>query len=145
MPKTKPLKTGRTEAQVLAQVIEAAAMLGIKLDRRNTGAATNPAGKMVHFNTPGDSDLTGVLVGGRRIDVEVKREDFDPNRLSGAKREHFDRQLARLKEVNDLGGIAFWTDSCDLFIHAVRWCIDGGSIEEPGYGKLVLVPKGKTE
>lgn len=35
--KTKTLRPGRTEAQVMQQVFEAARMLGIDLKRRNVG------------------------------------------------------------------------------------------------------------
>jgi hypothetical protein len=137
----KPVKTGRTEAQVLGQVIEAARVLGIDLSRQNTGAGTNPAGKTVRFGTPGNSDLTGMLPDGRKLDVEVKREHFDPSRLRGKKREHFERQLARLRRTNDQGGVGFWIDDAVEFVSVVRWCLGGGRVEEPGYSNLILVPR----
>lgn len=137
--KTKPLKPGRTERQVLEQIIEASRMLGLDLDRQNTGAGTNPSGKLVRFGKPGDSDMKGVLPDGRALMVEVKREHFDPSKLRGEKREHFDRQLARLQRTNEQNGVGFWTDDSELFIKVIRWCIDGGSVSEPGDGAVELI------
>jgi hypothetical protein len=45
MPRTKTLKTGATEKQVTEQVLQAAAMLGIELKRRNVGGFTNAQGQ----------------------------------------------------------------------------------------------------
>ena len=83
----KPLKPGRTERQVIEQVLDAARMLGLDLGRQNTGAGVNPAGQTVRFGTPGNADLSGMLPDGRKLDVEVKREHFQPSKLAGAKRE----------------------------------------------------------
>lgn len=138
MTRIKALIPGRTEAQVLAQVLEAAAMLGLDLDRNNTGAGLNPKGQMVRFGRPGDADLSGTLPDGRTIQVEIKREGFDPNRLRGAKRAHFERQLERLRKTNALGGVGFWCDDSEFFLMVVRVVLDGGSVEEPGYDKLAI-------
>lgn len=145
MTKPKVPKPGRTEAQVLQQVLDAARALGLDLARRNTGAGVNPSGKLVRFGRPGDSDLSGILPDGRRLDVEVKHEGFDPSRLRGAKLEHFDRQLARLQSVNAAGGVAFWVEDALEFVEIVRWCLAGGRVEEPGYGRPVLVPGARTD
>lgn len=144
--KTKPLRQGRTEAQVLAQILEAAAMLGIQLDRRNTGMAMNPKGQPVRFGSPGDSDLCGTLPGGRTIQIETKHEHFNPSKLKGDKREHFERQLSKLKEVNVLGGVGFWADDATEFLSIMRHVLDGASVVEPGYGPLEIVyPDGKAK
>ena len=43
------------------------------LRRNNTGAFKNPAGRPVRFGYPGSYDLTGEILGGWRLEVEVKR------------------------------------------------------------------------
>lgn len=140
--KLKPPKLGRTEAQVLAQILEAARMLGLDLQRENTGAGVNPQGQMVRFGKPGRPDTAGTLPDGRTIKVEVKREGFDPNRLRGAERAHFERQLAEMQRVNRLGGVAFWCDDSIEFINIMRVVLDGGRVEEPGYGRPVVYRRG---
>jgi hypothetical protein len=114
-----------TESQVAAQVVAAAAAWGLRLERRNVGGVTDARGRYVAFGTPGDADWTGTVpVGpnrGRRIEVEVKRGDFDPGRLRGgrAAREHFDRQLARHRLVNADGGLALWVRDLDGWLRAL--------------------------
>lgn len=126
--KAKRLKPGTTEKQVAQQVVEAAAMFGVKLERRNTGAGVNPSGKLIRFGTPGDSDYYGILPidrfkgkgGGRAIAIEVKHQNFDPRKLRGKARAHFARQLAHMERVNREGGLATWLDSGEQFIHFMR-------------------------
>jgi hypothetical protein len=115
----KTLKPGRSEAQITEQVVAAASAYGVKLDRRNVGGFTNPRGQYVACGRPGEPDWTGTLPAGphrgKRIEVEIKREGFDPRKLRGAKRAHFERQLSRLRETNESGGFAFWiSDSLDF-------------------------------
>jgi hypothetical protein len=138
MPKQKPRKESRSEREVMAQVLEAAQCLGLDLQRRNTGAGVNPQGKMVRFGSPGDSDLYGVLPDGRAIHVETKREGFDPSKLTGDHKAHFDRQLAKLRETNARGGVGFWVEDAEEFLSIMRIVLDGGRVEEPGYGRLVV-------
>lgn len=138
MTKPKVPKPGRTEAQVLQQVLDAARALGLDLARRNTGAGVNPSGKLVRFGRPGDSDLSGILPDGRRLDVEVKHEGFDPARLRGEKRDHFERQLARLRKTNEQGGIGFWCDDAAEFLEIMRHVAAGARVDEPGYGRPVV-------
>jgi hypothetical protein len=139
-PKLKPLKPGRTEAQVLAGVLDAARVLGIDIDRQNTGAGSNPRGQTVRFGTPGNSDLTGLLPDGRKLDIEVKREGFDPSKLKGEKAEHFARQSARLNKTNALGGVGFWVDDAADCLEILKWVLDGGSVEERDGGMLLMIP-----
>jgi hypothetical protein len=127
----------RTERQVLAQVLDAFRSFGIDIKRQNTGAAVNPSGRLVCFGEKGDSDLAGTLPDGRTIHVEVKRENFDPSKLRGSKREHFERQLERLRRTNATGGVAFWTDDAKELAEVILpEIIAGASVEEPGYGRL---------
>lgn len=143
MSRTKTLKTGRTEAQVLAQVLEAARMLGLDLDRRNTGAGVNPSGKIVRFGKPGDSDLAGTLPDGRTIHVETKAEGFDPSKLRGEKKAHFERQLARLQKTNALGGVGFFCDDGAEFLLIMQHVLAGARVDEPGYGRPVVYYPGE--
>lgn len=149
MSRTKPLKTTRTEAEVLRQVLEAARMLGLDLDRRNTGAGVNPSGKTVRFGKPGDSDMSGQidrgLNAGRVLQVEVKHEGFEPSKLQGEKREHFDRQLARLQRTNAQNGIAFWTDDAEEFLTIMRHVLAGARVDEPGYGRPTVYYPGSSD
>lgn len=142
MTKTKPLSPGRTEKQVLAQVLEALKSFGIDVERQNTGAGVNASGKTIRFGTPGNADISGQLPDGRKLDIEVKREGFDPNKLRGAKREHFDRQLARLQKTNAGGGVGFWTDDAKELVEVILpLLLAGASVEEPGYDRLVIVTR----
>ena len=139
----KPLKSGRTERQVLAQVLEAAAMLGLDLDRQNTGGATNAKGRLVMFGKPGNSDLTGMLPDGRKLDVEVKREGFDPAKARGETAKRWDKQLARLQRTNAQGGVGFWTDDSAHFLTVMREVLAGASVIEHGTvkGPEVIRPR----
>lgn len=120
-------------------------MLGIAVERRNVGAALNPYGQMVRFGSPGDSDLCGVLPDGRALAVEIKHEGFDPSKLRGAKREHFERQLAKLKRTNELGGVGVWVDDAAEFLAIMREVLVGASVDEPGYGRPVVYRRGADE
>ena len=139
MGKSAVLDARRTEAQVLSQVLEAALCLGVDLDRQNTGAGVNPSGKLVRFGTPGNTDLSGMLPDGRKLDVEVKHEGFNPSKLRGRKREHFERQLERLKKTNAQGGVGFYTDDSEQFLTVMRHVLAGASVVEDGYGPLKVV------
>jgi hypothetical protein len=134
-PQPKVLKTARTEAEVAAQVVEAAAMLGVELRRRNVGGMTNASGQYVPFAESGDADYYAVLPDGRHLDLEIKREGFDPSRARGRERERFDRQLARLQRTNALGGIGFWTDDAAEALEILRHVLAGARVVEPGYGR----------
>jgi hypothetical protein len=45
---------------------------GVRAWRANTGAARMNGGRVVRFGIPGQADITGLLRGGRRLEVEVK-------------------------------------------------------------------------
>lgn len=45
----------------------------LRLWRQNTGMAFSPDGKRaVRFGVPGQADLSGILAGGRRLEIEIK-------------------------------------------------------------------------
>lgn len=136
--RAKKLKPGRTEAQVLAQVLEAARNLGLDLDRQNTGAAVNPKGRLVVFGRPGNSDLSGMLPDGRKLDVEVKREGWRPERVRGEAARRWDRQLARLQKTNAQGGVGFWTDDAGEFVDVMLRVLRGARVVEHGTSLEVI-------
>jgi hypothetical protein len=118
-------------------------MLGIDLDRQNTGAFANPKGQMVRCGKPGNADTTGQVPrgpnAGARIEIEAKAEGFDPNKLRGEKKAHFDQQLARLQRTNANGGIGFWCDDVSEFIDIMKHVLAGAKIYEPGYGRPEII------
>lgn len=146
MGRSKILKTTRTEAEVLVAVLDAAKAIGIDLDRQNTGAAQLPGkgGKeqTVRFGKRGNADLSGMLDrgpnAGKKLDVEVKHEGYDPSKLRGDKKVHFDRQLARLQKTNAQGGIGFWTDDAVEFMEIMQHVLAGARVEETGYGRPIV-------
>jgi hypothetical protein len=134
----KKPRTGRTEAQVLAAVLDALRTYGIEPCRTNTGAAVNPRGRLVMFGRKGDADIqTQIPAGwgsasGRKLDIEVKRERFDPRRLRGKAREHFDRQLDRLRRTNANGGFGFWVRDAAEVIRVLERIREGWRVELEG-------------
>jgi hypothetical protein len=135
MPRAKAKKDGLTEKQVTGQVLQAAAMLGIELKRRNVGGVTDARGHYVAFAESGDADFYAVLPDGRHLDLELKREGFNPAKARGEERERFEKQLARLQRTNAQGGIAFWCDDSLDFIMIMRHVLAGARVDEPGYGR----------
>lgn len=134
----KVMKTTRTEKEISAQVIEAAAMLGIELKRRNVGGMANARGQYVRFGDVGDADHYAILPGGKHLDIEIKHEGFDPSRLRGEKKAHFDRQLARLRETNAAGGIGFFCDDVLIFVNVMRIVLRGGRVEIDDDAQLIV-------
>jgi hypothetical protein len=129
----KSRKPTRSEAEVSAQVVEAAAMLGIELRRRNVGAMANPKGQVVRFGEPGDGDHYGQIGfgpwRGALLEVEVKHEGFDPRKARGAARERFERQLAKLRRTNEAGGIGLWISDAGDFLSAMQKILAGCRVE----------------
>jgi hypothetical protein len=134
----KVMKSTRTEKEVTNQVVEAAAMLGIELKRRNVGGMTNAKGQYVSFGEPGDADRYAILPGGKHLDIEIKHEGFDPSKLRGEKKAHFDRQLARLRKTNADGGIGFFCDNSLVFVKVMQIVLNGGWVELEGDGQLIV-------
>jgi hypothetical protein len=136
--RTKKPIPGLTESQVMEGVREALAIFGLDVARQNTGGATNAKGRLVTFGRPGNSDWSGMIpagwgpASGRKIDIEVKRESFDPGRLRGEKRAHFDRQLSRLKTTCENGGYGLWCNDARQVVHALTRIRDGWKIEWDG-------------
>lgn len=109
------------EAAVQRAVLATAPLFDVTLRRQNTGAARNPSGRLVRYGSPGASDLIGFAgpswgaKAGVAIAVEVKREGWKPPGPKAKARGRWERQLARLREVNAAGGFGFWTDHPEHF------------------------------
>jgi hypothetical protein len=130
-PRYKPLKTTASEREVQRAIVEAFALFGIDAERQNTGGCTDSRGQYVKFGEPGNSDLHGELPAhfapdnGKRWMCEVKAEAFDPRKCYGKARERFDRQVAKLRRLNDAGGYGFWANSAEEVIHILTRIKDG--------------------
>jgi hypothetical protein len=107
-----------TEAEVSAQVVEAARMLGLTLERRNVGGMTNASGRHVAFGEQGDSDWECTLPGGRRCLIEIKRPGKRPT----------PEQLEKLRRVNELGGVGLWVNDGPTFLRLMPIVIAGGFV-----------------
>ncbi len=68
----------RSETEIVRGILDYLAANRIMAWRVNTGAARNPAGRLVRFGVPGMPDIAGVLPGGRAFFFEVKRMGKDP-------------------------------------------------------------------
>ena len=78
--------------------------------RANAGGMTDARGQYVKFGFKGMADITGMLKGGRRLEVECKR----PGKLPTAE------QNAFLFRVNDGGGFGCWVDSVERLDFLLR-------------------------
>ncbi|CEF48273.1 unnamed protein product [uncultured bacterium] len=140
MARAKILIPGRTEHQVLAQVLEALRAWGIDPVRRNTGAATNPSGRLVMFGRKGDSDIQTIIpagwttpdgrdISGKVLQIEVKREGFVPAKARGKERERFRLQVAKLKQTCADGGYGFWANDAIQAVRAIQLIRLGWRVE----------------
>jgi len=68
--------------------------------------ATNPRGQVVRCGTPGECDFEFTVPPNApnnasiHVYIELKREGFDPRKLRGKGRQHFERQLDYMKKRN---------------------------------------------
>jgi hypothetical protein len=63
-----------SEAEVQAEILRIlGARPDLRLWRANAGAAIDPrTGRLIRFGVPGQADLSGILAGGQRLEIEVK-------------------------------------------------------------------------
>lgn len=47
---------------------------GVHVWRSNTGAAKTAQGRLLRFGVVGQADITGIIRGGRRVEIEVKSD-----------------------------------------------------------------------
>jgi hypothetical protein len=88
------------------------AIPGVWAWRTNTGVAKMPGGR-VRFGLVGGGDITGILLGGRHFEVEVK--------LPGGKWPVTPQQEKHGTRVQEMGGLWFVARSVD---EAVRTVVD---------------------
>jgi hypothetical protein len=63
----------QSESEIQAEILRVlGARPDLRLWRANTGVAFNPRGRAVRFGVPGQADLSGILAGGRRLEIEIK-------------------------------------------------------------------------
>jgi hypothetical protein len=110
---TPPTLPPVAERDVMRQVLEGCALLGIKVHRQNTGGFTDARGQTVRFGRAGDADLTGLLPDARRVEIEVKRPGKWPT----------PKQIARLREWNAAGAVAFWTHDAGLAVEILQFVL----------------------
>lgn len=112
-----------TEAEIVDQVLDACKILGLAIERPNTGAAvyqgTDGSKRHVRFGEAGDSDFRGTLPGGRRLGLEIKRPGQKPT----------PEQYRKLHQLNEAGAVGMWTDAPDLFLKYMPVVIAGGRAE----------------
>jgi hypothetical protein len=140
MTKKQDLIPSPTETQIMAQVVQLLTSYGVELDRQNTGGTYNDNGQYVPFGRPGNTDLAGMLTSGpgrgKRLEIEIKREGFDPTKVSGVKaKAHWARQVARMNRTNAQGGYAFWCTDASQALHVLKRINDGWRVvlDEQGW------------
>ena len=109
------------ERNISLQVRAALWPMGITLWRRNTGAVKatyKSKSRLVRFALEGQADLYGIGPGGRHWEIEVKRPGKKPTA----------KQFAWLRLCDQLGAVAFWTDSADLAARIAAAMLEGGRI-----------------
>lgn len=98
--------------QQIQQAILAAlgARKDLRIWRANTGVAYGEDGRQVRFGAPGQGDLSGILRGGRRLELEVKAPGGRPT-----------EQQARFGAmVNAMGGLWAVVRSVDEAVAVVE-------------------------
>jgi hypothetical protein len=98
-----------TENELQRQILDALATLnGVYVWRQNTGVA-KAGGYRIRFGHVGSGDISGIIRGGRRLEIEVKTEKGEPS----------EAQLAFGARVNELGGLWFVARSVEDAVNTV--------------------------
>jgi len=68
------MTASNSEAQIQADIMAAlAGRRDLRIWRASAGAARDASsGRVYHFGTPGQADLSGILADGRRLEIEAK-------------------------------------------------------------------------
>ena len=113
------------ERIVKTQIKKACALVGCHMWSNSSGAALNPAGRLIRFGLANDSgeqnawikssDLIGISKGGKFVAIEVKKEKW---KFTGTPREVAQQNFLDL--VNSRGGIAFFCNSVEDFLNKYR-------------------------
>ncbi len=126
------------EAAVLRSVLAILKHHGIRAWRNNTGAATNPAGRLVRFGLPGGPDVLGVLPGGRALAVETKREGWRPS--GKAERERWAKQRRYLNVMNSCGGAGLAVDNPAVLLKVLPLILAGATVFVREDGQMEITP-----
>ena len=86
----------------------------MRIWRMNTGAARYGQ-TTVHFGVPGQADLSGILPGGIRLEIEVKSGSWKQS----------DDQLAYQQMIQRFGGVYVLARSVDDVWRAIGQYLDG--------------------
>lgn len=86
-----PARRPAPEAVLQRLIIAQLRARGIWCWRQNTGAARTARGRTIRFGIPGQADITGILPGGRRLEIECKSAT---GRLTPEQREFGERVTA---------------------------------------------------
>lgn len=123
------VKRRTPEGEVLKAVLDCLKLWGTDAKRQNTAAFRNPSGRLVRCGQPGDPDVTGMLPGGRRLDLEVKAPGKRPT----------PEQLERLKLTNAQGGVGLWLDDAAELARIMPKLCAGARVEIEDDGSQWLV------
>lgn len=93
-------------SEIVNPILDYCESAGIFAKRRNVAGTRKIHGSYVNLGTAGQSDIWGILRGGRHFECEVKLPGEEPS----------DKQLEWLRQCAAFGALAFWTDSLDDFI-----------------------------
>lgn len=132
--KRKPPKPGIPESFVLEASIEAFAIFGVEVKRRNVAGFKNQQGQYVACNEAGDSDLYGTFpqsmgpAAGKSFACEIKRGGFDPRKVRGKELERFELQVEKLRDTNEAGGYGWWVNDASQILHVLQRLREGWRI-----------------
>jgi hypothetical protein len=110
----RPIEDLTPERDVQKAILAILSLLGVDAWRQNVGtfmATSNGKTRRIKAGQKGQSDILGILPGGRFLAIECKRP--------GAKRPT-DNQIAFMRRVNSNGGFAFWATSAFTVEHVIR-------------------------
>ena len=114
---------GRAEKDIVAAIMN---YLAIRPDlvvwRQNVGALSiegATGNRFIRFGRVGQADITGIMAGGRRLEIEVK----------GPKGRQSDTQREFEAEISRLGGLYFIARSVQDVIDALPEVGQGGKVE----------------
>jgi hypothetical protein len=126
---------GKPECQVTRECLQVLELFAgvIEVERQNTGGMYNAEGQYIPFGRPGNTDYLGQVVRGpwrgARLDLEFKREFFDPRRARGKQRTRFLAQRDRMERTNRGGGIGLWVSAAEQLLAALPKILAGARVE----------------
>jgi len=100
--------------------------------------------RLIRFGQAGAADATGTIPGGRRIDVEFKREDWKAPRSGTKAYPHWARQRERLQKLNDMGGVGFVVTRPEVLHEIIPRLLRGARLEIDAEGRCSVGTKQET-